>query len=151
MKLNIELVPSTQWYNNIRKVLPRKEWDKLRRQVYRDYNHTCGICGSKNSRINCHEIWVYDDSKRIQKLDGFIALCNDCHMIKHIGLAGILANKGQLDYVKLVEHFLEVNSCEKEDFDNHKNEAFKQWRIRSAKEWTIDFGEYEQIIKKYIN
>lgn len=151
MKLNIELVPSTQWYNNIRKVLPKKEWDKLRRQVYRDYNYKCGVCGAENCRISCHEIWSFDDSKHIQKLDGFIALCDDCHMIKHIGLAGILANEGKLDYEKLIEHFLIVNECNREEFDIHRTEAFTQWMVRSSHEWMIDFGEYEQIIKKYIS
>ena len=108
MKLEIDLVPSTAWYSNLRTKIPRKEWDKIRKQSYSDSNHVCAICSVK-SKLNCHEIWEYDDKKHIQTLKGFIALCDDCHMIKHIGFAGIQSSKGLLDFSKLVEHFKKVN------------------------------------------
>ena len=90
-KLTIELVPATSWYANLRKLIPKADWDKLRRQVYARYGHRCGVCGASNTRLNCHEIWKYEQRKRIQRLLGFIALCDLCHHVKHIGLAGILA------------------------------------------------------------
>jgi len=107
-KLEIELVPATTWYTNLRKVLPPDEWDKVRRKAYADHGYRCGICGAQG-RLSCHEMWKYDDEKHTQTLTGFIALCDMCHHVKHIGLAGILASEGKLDFSKVIEHFINVN------------------------------------------
>ena len=146
LQLKIELVPSTSWYDNLRKVLPKSEWDKIRKAAYVNYGHWCGICGTEG-RLNCHEIWEYDDKKHIQKLKGFIALCDMCHHVKHIGLAGILASEGKLDYEKVIEHFMKVNNCDRRTFEEHKKRAFDEWRKRSQHEWHVDLGEYEDVIK----
>src|SRR5258708_31337818 len=97
LKLTIELVPQTSWYSNLRKVLSQSEWDKIRTKAYADYGNKCGICGA-TGRLNCHEIWQYDGQRRAQKLIGFIALCDLCHHLKHIGLASHLLRQGKLDY-----------------------------------------------------
>jgi len=146
LKLEIELVPKTSWYNNLRKYMDRKDWDRIRKQTYANYENKCGICGDEG-RLNCHEIWKYDDKNHIQKLVGFIALCDLCHHVKHIGLAGILARRGELDYEKVIEHFMKVNNCSKRTFENHRREACKQWKERSEHDWKVDFGEYEDIIR----
>ncbi len=146
LKLTIELVPATSWYDNLRKVLPKSDWDKIRKRIYVEYGHRCGICGTKG-RLNCHEIWEYDDKKHIQKLMGFIALCDMCHYVKHIGLAGILSSEGKLDYEKVVKHFMKVNNCDEETFKEYKKRAFDEWRKRSQYKWRVDLGEYEDMIK----
>jgi len=146
LKLTIELVPSTSWYDNLRKMIPRAKWDKLRKGVYAEYRHRCGICGADSSRLNCHEIWEYDDHNHEQRLLGFIAICDLCHHVKHIGLAGILASQGKLDYEKVVEHFMKVNGCDRRTFEEHKKKAFAQWRERSRYEWKVDLGDYEDLV-----
>lgn len=144
--LNIELVPSPSWYNNLRKYASKEDWDKIRKAAYADSGHKCGICGVKEI-LNCHEIWEYDDKNHIQRLVGFIALCDMCHHVKHIGNAKILASKGYLDYEKVVQHFMKVNSCNRDLFKKHREEAFEQWKRRSSYEWQVDFGEYKNITK----
>jgi predicted restriction endonuclease len=74
LKLTIELVPKTSWYSNLRNVIRPAKWDKLRKSVYAEYEHKCGICGATGGRLNCHEIWEYIDTNHEQKLIGFIAL-----------------------------------------------------------------------------
>ena len=147
LRLTIELVPQTCWYNNMRKVLSRSAWDKLRKQVYAQYSHRCGICGALG-RLHCHEIWHYDDQLHIQTLRGFIALCEWCHHVKHIGFAGMLADEGRLDFEKVVAHFMRVNGCDRETFDRHYREAFERWEERSRHEWKTDLGEYGQLVDK---
>ncbi len=144
MKLEIELVPKTSWWNNLRKNLPKSEWDKIRKKTYSDYNHRCGICGD-HSRMNCHEIWNYSDETHIQRLDGFIALCTRCHHVKHIGFARILANQGRLDYDKIVEHFMRVNDCSENDFLTHRTKAFQIWEERSQYKWDIDLADFQYL------
>jgi len=148
LKLTIELVPATSWYNNLRDKMRQSQWDKLRKNVYAEYEYKCGICGASEDRLNCHEIWEYDDTKHEQKLKGFIALCNMCHFVKHIGQANILAQQGRLDLEKVIEHFMEVNNCNRDTFEHHRQKAFGQWRERSLQEWLVDLGEYEDLIEK---
>lgn len=146
LKLTIELVPATSWYDNLRKVIPQPEWDKLRKRVYAEYGNRCGVCGAEG-RLNCHEIWKYDDHNHEQKLLGFIALCDLCHHVKHIGLAGILAFEGKLDYEKVVEHFMKVNGCDRKTFERHRDKAFGQWEKRSQHNWKVDLGKYRDLVE----
>jgi len=145
LKLHIELVPQSLWYLNPRTAMGRKEWDKLRKEIYAKYGHRCGVCGAQG-RLNCHERWLYDDEAHVQTLVGFIALCDWCHHVKHIGLAGILAMDGKLDYERVIQHFLEVNQCTREEFDRHKTEAFEQWNERNRFPWEANWGAYAHLI-----
>ena len=146
MKLEIELVPSTSWYDNLRKYIKQKDWNKIREQTNEISNFKCAICGAKG-KLNCHEIWKYDDKSHIQKLNGFTMLCNMCHFVKHIGFAGVLSGRGKLDIEKVVKHFIEVNKCNINEFESHKKKCFEIWKERSRCEWKIDLGIYENMIK----
>lgn len=145
LRLQTELVPQPCWYSNMRKVLPAAAWDKLRKQVYAQYGYRCGICGV-SAKLHCHEIWEYDDIEHVQTLAGFIALCEWCHHVKHLGHAGILAREGKLDYECVVAHFLNVNGCSREDFELHRNQAFAQWRERNQYQWRTKLGEYSSLV-----
>src|SRR3972149_12027864 len=89
-RLTIELVPGTTWFSNLRSILPKEDWDALRRPAYRLAGYRCEICGGRGDRypVAAHEVWKYDVRKHIQRLIRLIALCPACHEVKHIGLAG---------------------------------------------------------------
>ena len=87
--------------------------------------------------------WNYDDEKHVQKFEGFILLCEMCHYIKHLGIAGTLADKGLLDYDKLIEHFCKVNNCSRDEFEESKAKAFEIWEKRSQYKWKRDLGKYQ--------
>jgi len=147
MKLEIELVPSTVWFSNVRKLVPKTVWDMIRKKSYIVASHKCQICGN-DGILHCHEIWEYDDEKHIQNLKGFVALCENCHMIKHIGFSMYtLEGQEKFDKNELIEHFCKVNDCKIEDFYKHEKEAFKIWHERSKHKWKQDFGEYSKFIK----
>ena len=148
MKLTAELVPSTVWYSSLYRLLPTEVWNSIRNGIIAKKGRVCEICGEVNGKMNLHEIWSYDDGKHIQRLGGFILLCEMCHHVKHIGLAGILAREGKLDYNKVVSHFCRVNSCSETKFKTHVDDAFKTWSNRSQHEWKQDFGEYGKYIQK---
>ena len=145
MKLEIELVPKTAWDKNLRLSIPRKEWDKIRKESYAKANHKCAICGA-DGQLNCHEIWEYDDENHIQKLTGFIALCKSCHMIKHIGLAETWAYEGRIDMEKLIRHFMKVNNVDFKEFENHRRESFELWKKRSEENWATDFDQWSDLV-----
>lgn len=126
-----------------------KDWDKLRNETYEKYNFKCAICKDHSGKLNCHEIWEYDDIKLIQTLKGFIALCNMCHHVKHIGLAKILADEGKLDYDAVIDHFIRVNKCDKETFNSHVEEAFIIWSERSSHKWKYNLGKFATLVKPH--
>jgi hypothetical protein len=146
LKLTAELVPKTVWYESLFKLLPRSVWNSIRDDIIDKNGKKCQICGETDGTMNLHEIWSYDDVNHVQKLDGFILLCTMCHHVKHIGLAGILARQGKLDYSEVMKHSCEVNSCSERDFKKHVEKAFEIWRERSKYQWKQDFGKYERFI-----
>jgi len=148
LKLSIELVPSTVWESSVYKLMSREVWDSIRNDFIKENGRKCQVCGETSGTMNLHEIWNYNDKKHVQKLEGFILLCRMCHHVKHIGLAGILANQGKLDYDRVIEHFCKVNDCTKKEFEKHKAKAFEIWRERSEYEWNQDFGKYKEFIKQ---
>lgn len=146
--MSIELVPSNIWESSVHKLMSREVWDSIRNDFIKENGRKCQVYGETSGTMNLHEIWNYDDKKHVQKLEGFILLCRMCHHVKHIGLAGILANQGKLDYDKVIEHFCKVNDCTKKEFEKHKAKAFEIWRERSEYEWNQDFGKYKESIKQ---
>lgn len=142
LRLTIEMVPKTSWYENLRKLLPKSEWDRLRKSVYAQYDHRCAICYSEG-RLHCHELWLYDDTRHIQKLVGFVALCPLCHQVKHLGFATMMAESGRLDFERVVQHFMRVNRCSRADFEVFKENAFRQWEERSQHPWQVDIAYYQ--------
>ena len=138
LKLTIELVPSSSWFNNVRAVLTRKQWDVLRKQVYTQAWDTCQICGGVGPKhpVECHEIWHYDDNKLIQTLVGMIALCPNCHMVKHIGYAEVSGR-----FALAVKHLMKINKLTKAEAGKVISEAFSKWVERSKKSWTVDISQ----------
>jgi hypothetical protein len=146
LKLTAELVPKTAWGKNLRNQIPRQEWDKIRAEVAANQGHRCGICGAEG-RFECHEIWEYDDVNHVQRLKDFIALCDLCHHVKHLGHASILAAQGKLDMKKVEEHFMLVNECDLKTFRRHAIESMVQYKERSKHKWKLDLGRYEHLNK----
>ncbi len=140
LKLTIELVPSSSWNQNLRSLLKPIMWEKLRKSIYKKNNYKCAICNS-GGRLHAHEVWEYDDKNHTQKLKSLIAVCSKCHAVKHIGLAGIQASKGKLNYENLVKYFMKVNNCDRITFEKHQKETFKKFEERSRYEWELDLSK----------
>ena len=83
----------------------------------------------------CHEIWNYDDINLIQKLENTISLCPKCHEVKHFGLANV---RGHSERAKL--WLMSVNEWEVGKTEDYIEKAFKEWLLRSEKEWKIDIS-----------
>ena len=140
-RLTIELVPSSSWFNNVRSSVTKKQWDYLRSQVSAKAWNVCEICGGVGPKhpVECHEIWHYDNKKLIQKLDGMIALCPDCHMVKHIGFAEVRGKKAQA-----LRHLMSVNKMTSKEAEAYIEGAFKVWAERSGKTWALDLTHLEE-------
>jgi 5-methylcytosine-specific restriction endonuclease McrA len=90
LKLQIELVPATVWESSLYRLMPEEAWNNIRNGFIKEHGRKCQVCGETEGKMNLHEVWKYDDVNHIQKLDGLILLCEMCHHVKHIGLAGTI-------------------------------------------------------------
>jgi 5-methylcytosine-specific restriction endonuclease McrA len=143
-KLTIELVPKTSWYSNVRSNVSKAEWDRIRKKSYENANHVCEVCGDVGTnqgyrhKLECHEIWQYDDQALTQTLTGLVSLCPYCHLVKHPGLAQM---NGKLGIV--LKQLQRVNQISVEEAGAMLNEAFEIWRSRSKNNYTLDISFLE--------
>ena len=153
-RLAIELVPKTSWYNNVRVLTDELGWDRIRRQVYRQADYRCEVCGGRGPEhpVECHEVWHYDDRTRVQMLVRMIALCPACHQVKHIGFANVKGNGAQAR-----AYLARVNGWTLAQADAYIAEAFQVWAQRSGGPWTLDLeglrpyvlgSEYARIVRQ---
>lgn len=142
--LTVELVPSSNWRNNVRSVY-KNDWDWIRRLSYKKAGYKCEICGGVGKRhpVECHEIWEYYPDKQIQKLMGLISLCPSCHKVKHTGLAMI---NGEDDLV--ISQITKVNGWTKADAEKYIDEAFQIHAVLSQLEWTLDLSYLDDVLKQ---
>lgn len=139
--LTIELVPKTSWYKNVRSIISKAEWDKLKKITCSRAGYRCEICGGRGVRwpVECHEIFAYDDERHVQKLISLMALCPACHEVKHIGLAG-LRGKGNSAWA----HLAKVNGWSIEDAELYIEGCFEIWQRRSCHQWKLDLSYLKQ-------
>lgn len=133
VKLSIELVPETCWYSNVRSAVTKEQWDIIRRANYKKANYKCEICGGKGPThpVECHEIWNYNDDTKTQKLVRFIALCPNCHKVKHIGLNGVDEN---------ISWLMKINNWDKVTANKYVDCCFAIWSHRNRSRWKLDIS-----------
>jgi len=130
------LVPSTCWYSNLRSLLPRKDWDRIRRQVYNLADYHCRICGGQGKQhpVEAHEFWLYDDAAETQRLTDVMALCPMCHSVQHFGRV-IPAHQD-----RVLKHMAKVNNWSMDDVRVMIEISFEQWAYRSRHSWRLDIS-----------
>jgi hypothetical protein len=139
--LTIELVPKTSWYRNVRSNVSAAEWERLKKITSSRAGNVCEVCGGRGKKwpVECHEVFAYDDERRVQKLVRLLALCPSCHDVKHIGLAGVRGN-----YRRAVAHLARVNEWSRADAELYIEACFELWHRRSCHEWKLDLSHLEQ-------
>lgn len=139
--LTIELVPQTCWFSNVRSEVSADDWDRLRKAIYEEAGDRCQVCGGRGPKwpVECHELWHYDDKRRLQTLRGLTALCPACHEVKHIGLANV-RGRGQI----AARHLAKVNGWTQQEADRYIAEQFSVWQERSRFQWKLDLSWLEQ-------
>lgn len=136
-KLSIELVPKSCWLSNVRDHVTAKQWDLIKKTTFQQAGHRCEICSGVGPKwpVECHEVWLYDDVKKIQTLERTIALCPSCHQVKHIGFALV---SGHFEAAR--SHFSKVNKISKKEASFYIDKAFKTFERRSRHQWTLDIS-----------
>ena len=143
LKLELEIIPDTTKYQNLKVAVPQTTWAKLSKDTRIRFNNKCAICGTTQNQLNCHEVWEWNDKSWVQKLMALIPLCPLCHATKH--------NNSYLfpeHYKKCQTHFAEINHISLEDMDV-KDYISTIERIsykRGTHYWVLDYGEWEYLV-----
>ncbi|MEU7631837.1 hypothetical protein AB0C34_17885 [Nocardia sp. NPDC049220] len=90
-----DLLPPNTHGSNLRGLLTRQMWDRLRTPVCDAAGNRCEICGVQTirnrrpARPDCHEKWAFKfvSGRLMQQLQRLIALCPGCHQVQHVGRA----------------------------------------------------------------
>jgi hypothetical protein len=131
------LVPQTLWGKNLRAVLQKEQWDVVRVHAYRASGHRCLVCGGRGPKwpVEADEAWEYADGNLVQTLKGVIALCPDCHCIRHWGKT---TSDGREE--EAIARLMTVNRWSRAEVEAEVASAFAKWEERSRHEWTSDYS-----------
>ena len=138
--MTVELVPSTCWFSNVRSEVSRTDWDTLKRLTSKAARYRCEVCGGRGSKwpVECHEVWTYRTG--VQQLVRLIALCPDCHEVKHLGLA---ESRGRLQ--RALQHLATINGWAIIDARRYAEAVFELWAQRSNHEWSLDLSYLDRL------
>jgi len=140
-KLTVELIPSTVFFSNLRSVLTKNEWDKLRKESYEKANHKCEICNDNGKNqgyrhnVECHEIWDYNYKLKTQTLIGLVSLCPRCHFIKHIGRTFAIGKQAEA-----FKHLENVNQWNHKEVVTYLVECFVEHKKKSQINWKLNLN-----------
>ena len=140
-KLTIEFVPKTCWFSNVRDHVTPQVWKEISTTVAAKAGSRCEICGGQGRRhaVECHEVWHYDDKTQTQKLVQLIALCPDCHRVKHIGLAWKQGKEKEA-----LAHLAKVNKWHITRAEMYRRNMFDLWKRRSFFQWKLDLSYLDE-------
>lgn len=134
-------VPLPLWGWNLRSLLERQDWNRIRRDAYVASGRCCRICGGvgEHHPVEADEIWVCDDDACVQSLSTVCAICPSCHGVRHWGRTAMLGN----ERVALA-HMAYVNRLSIHECQHLIDARMKEWAQRSTQEWTLDITWVEK-------
>lgn len=96
----------------------------------------CSSCEkSVSESLHLHEKWEFDDENFIQKLVGFVAVCEDCHNAIHFGRSHKV---GLGEFAKT--HLKKVNAWTDSQLNKHLENASSQWVKRIDFNYQLDLS-----------
>jgi len=138
LKLEIQPIPASTWGVSLANRLKPKEWNEIRHKKYFDANYTCEICGETKLPLHCHEVWVFDDKRRLQKLAKLECCCEMCHNVHHYGRSKMVYKP---TYVKrLIVHWCTINGRTPQQFALYERQIFEKNKKRADKFYQVKIG-----------
>jgi hypothetical protein len=151
----IRMVPRPLWGMNLRRLLPKSRWSKIRQGLIAERGLKCQTCGkveTESNHIFAHEEWEYETTRSpaTARLSGLKLSCWHCHAVEHFG-ATVNMVHGSRELTDraiedTIEHFCRLNSVGPNEFHAHLAEAKAEWSRLNRLDWTIDWGSFDSLI-----
>lgn len=151
-KLAISLVPPALWGINLKKILSRGDWDRIRFAAFAEEPAcACGAVPSGPDRHG-HEEWRYRrrGATATALLLGVRTACRKCHLAKHPGFVAVMTARGVFPRSlqgELERHYCAVNGCT--PADHAKDLAAAEARLvdlMAVRKWRVDFGPCRRLV-----
>lgn len=127
------LVPRPLWGLSASRLLPRRSWEAIRKDVLAEASHRCWACGvAREKGLVCHEVWAYDDLGHVATLIALRITCRDCDLVHHIGRAGVVGFGDEA-----LRRMIEVNGITRAEAVDIKDRAMRVWTRRSLNRWEV--------------
>ena len=145
MSIRIEPIPPKCVGRNLHsyEIIDLEQWETISKRV-RAARRQCQCCGRSfdMSELHAHEVWMFDEKRQVQILELIASVCTKCHSTIHFNF--ILSNQKfrDRDFIISEAHYLEVNNCEVERFEQDLNIALSRYRVLSQVpgEWAMDIS-----------
>lgn len=139
--IQVELIPSTSFGNNLRSHFKPREWDLLRRHCYRENDYLCQICHGRGRKhpVEAHELWRYEGTT--QTIWDLLCLCPACHMAHH---PGFMRTQGREE--EAILQTMKVNQWTRAQVAEHYEHAKQVWIERSKIRWTLNLTPARKLL-----
>lgn len=146
-KLLPVLIPRPLWGINAHGLLAWESWQQIRQNTFSRDMHCCVICSHKG-RLECHEVFEYDDAAGIAILVRLESRCGDCHDCNHLGRLKVKEPEKFKDALRRIARINgmrppEVIQLVKDAFQLHKTRT-RPWQVKVAEEL---LGSYPELIR----
>lgn len=140
-----DLIPETSYGASLANLLTKSSWDILRMPLVERQGGRCILCGGAGSgALDCHEVWEYwepatnkQGDAGVQRLAGLLGLCQDCHLVFHIGYARVTGREPfALERLRLINRW---SRAEVSTFNGFNNDLGVR---RSNFLWVLDVGRF---------
>ncbi len=153
-KPSIRMVPGPLWGMNLRRMLPKSRWQKIRHGLIQERGLRCQTCRKtemQSKRIFAHEEWEYEatSSPAVAHLRGLTSNCWHGRAVQHFGATGNMVRSGELTAQAIedtIEHFCRVNQVSRDAFNAHRAEARAEWTRFSKMKWKGDRGAFAALV-----
>ena len=115
---HIQMVPPQLWGMNMRALMRRTEWRKLREALLDRQGVVCATCGkieTAPSRVYAHEEWEYDETTEpaTTRIAGVSLVCWHCHACEHWGFTSLMTAQSVLPRAvdDTIAHFCRLNGA----------------------------------------
>ena len=147
--LDVQLSPKSTWGTALVDLFVRQDWEIIKNQIFLQHNKRCQLCGSrkvsdiikyheKKYGTNIQELWSYhilDGRMPIQRLEGFLCLCADCHMMFHPDITNF---KGSGEHFS--KRLAYYNGWDETQISENIDFVFKTHTERSKLSWDLDIS-----------
>ena len=120
-----------------RKLPEERSYSRQRADLVKALGGECSVCGY-NKIVEIHHI----NGRVSDEFDNLMALCPNCHLVKHIGHA---TNIGL--GLHAVKHLAKINKWSTKQALDYRDKAYALWLTRSRFSWEMNISFIEEYIK----
>ena len=150
--LQPKALPESTHYLNLRSIVSKSKWDKIRKEIYKRANNKCQLCNGqgRKHKVEAHELWNFDFKLKVQFLEDIIALCPNCHRIQHAFLLKLHDDKKILNAQYVINHLNKITN-KNYNYNNFFAEANSFFMKLNNIKWDVVLKlKEENIINKFL-